>query len=114
MRPGLIVFLTSCILGFGCESQQEVIISWKTGELFSYELNACGDEEGAWIIEQAKHFSRSEIIRDSTTNFCPIYYYIPENGYSGLDLIIIGSCTGGKGLKCDEYNTIEISFKINE
>ena len=114
MRLGFIIFFACYILGFGCESQQEVFISLDTGELFSFEFNACGDEEGALIIEQAKHYSRSEIIRDSTTNFCPIYYYIPEDGYNGLDYVIIESCTGGRGLKCDDYNTIEFKFKINE
>ncbi len=114
MKSGFIVILTSCILALGCDSQSEDLISLDAEEQFSYDLNVYGDEEGARIIEQAKHYSRSEIIRDSATSWGAYYYYVPAMGYRGFDYVTIETCTGGKGTHCDDLNMIEFKFHIEE
>ena len=113
MKSIFLAFLLGCMLALSCDSINEQSITLSADEQFSYDLNVCGDEEGAKIIEQAKHYSQSEIIRDSTTNWCAYYFYTSETGYRGIDQVTIETCTGGKGVRCDKIQKIEFKFHID-
>jgi hypothetical protein len=114
MRSGSIVSIVICTLIISCESHNDYTIPLNSGELFSYDLNVYGDEEGAKITKQANHYSRSEIIRDSSTGWGAFYYYESIAGYTGPDRVTIETCTGGKGIQCDKISTIEFEFRIKE
>ena len=88
------------------------MITLRSGEMFTYDLNISGDEEGAVIKLQAKHFELSDLIRDSSTNWSVVYRYAPENGYTGKDYVEIETCTGGEGISCSEIGIVSINFNI--
>jgi len=73
----------------------EIILT--NSDVYQYDFNISGDEEGAEIIQQAKHAAKSEIIRDATTNWSVVYFYQPEENFSGVDSVQIETCTGGDG-----------------
>ena len=111
-RPVIAFFVF--FLALGCDSIDNGMISLDGGEEFSFDLNVSGDEEGARIILQAKHYYRSEIVRDSSTDWRAIYFYVPAMNFSGVDYVEIETCNGGKGILCDEINIIEFEFSVNE
>jgi hypothetical protein len=112
MKSLSIALIVISYLMIACESHSNHEILLESGELFSYDLNVYGDEEGAKITEQAKHYSQSEIIRDSSTGWGAYYYYKSVTGYSGPDHVTIETCTGGKGTGCDKISTILFEFQI--
>lgn len=65
--------LFSVMLVWSCKSDEipsdkntnEIIL--KSGQIYIYDFNITGDEEGATIITQPEHAQISEIIRDATT-----------------------------------------------
>ena len=90
----------------------DVII--KNSEDYNYDLNISGDEEGAVIKVQAKHFQISELIRNSSTNWNVVYQYQPEANYVGADYIEIEACTGGQGVNCTNTEIVRINFTITD
>jgi hypothetical protein len=60
------------------------------------------------------HYSRSEIVRDSSTDWGAFYFYVPAEGFSGLDDVTIETCTGGTGTHCSDKKTIVLRFQISE
>lgn len=111
-RPVIAVFVI--FLALGCDSIDNGMILLDGGEEFSFDLDVSGDEEGARIIEQAKHYYRSEIVRDSSTDWRAIYFYVPAMDFSGEDYVEIETCNGGKGILCDEINIVKFEFNIHE
>ena len=59
----------------------------KNSEEYEYRTGFGGDEQGAVIKIQAGHFERSEIIRNASTGFEPVYKYKPKGGYVGKDSV---------------------------
>lgn len=113
MNNRLLISITVLLILWGCdEVLEEKPISLRPGELYTYDLNISGDEEGAIIKQQAVHFELSELVRDSSTNWSVVYRYIPKNGYRGTDYIEIETCTGGEGIKCSDIGIVSISFNI--
>jgi hypothetical protein len=111
-RPVIAFFIL--FLALGCDSIDNGMISLDGGKEFSFNLNVSGDEEGARIIQQAKHYLRSEIVRDSSTEWRAVYFYVPAMDYSGVDYVEIETCNGGKGILCDEISIIEFEFNVHE
>ncbi len=82
------------------------------GKTYQYNLNISGDEEGARIIEQAKHFELSELKRDASTEWSVIYFYKPESGYAGADSVWIETNTGSDGASAGVLDTLKIVFRV--
>jgi len=59
----------------------------KNSEEYEYRTGFGGDEQGASIRVQADHFEKSEIIRNPSTGFEPVYKYKPKGDYVGKDSI---------------------------
>ena len=59
----------------------------KNSEEYQYRTGFGGDEQGASIKVQAGHFEKSEIVRDASTGFEPVYKYKPKGGYVGKDSV---------------------------
>ena len=114
MRLKVNIVVVCCILILGCVDNSEDLISLDVGEPYTLDLNIYGDEEGAFIVEQAQYFSRSEIVRDSSTNWGAYYYYVPDVEYIGLDFVRIETCTGRNGTLCNEITIVELRFNIKE
>jgi hypothetical protein len=56
-----------------------------------------GDEEGAAVSTQARHYRISEVRRDSTTNWDAVYFYQPAAGFVGSDFAAIRVYRGSDG-----------------
>ena len=59
----------------------------KNSEEYEYRTGFGGDEQGASIKVQAGHFEKSEIIRNASTGFEPVYKYKPKGDYVGKDSV---------------------------
>ena len=59
----------------------------KNSEEYEYRTGFGGDEQGASIKVQAGHFEKSEIVRDESTGFEPVYKYKPKGDYVGKDSV---------------------------
>ena len=120
MRP---VYIAAAIilLVFACKKEPvsppptELYVVLESGEEFSYDL-LTGDEEGGEITIQASNFERSEIVRDATTNYSAVYYYMPVEGYVGTDFVQIERTSAeiGSGDTSEETSVIRINLTINE
>jgi hypothetical protein len=113
MKRSPVFIILFLIVFSSCETSSEPeMISLEAGELYIYDLEIYGDEEGASISTQAKHFQRSEIIRDASTDYGAVYYYQSEEGFSGMDSVEIETCTGGTGTGCTDIRTLQLVFRI--
>lgn len=122
MRTALkISLLIICILSFtNCskieenkDSTQGLNISISNSDVYELDLKIYGDEEGAKIVTQAQHFQKSELIRDSSTNWGVVYRYEPLPGYTGTDFVVIETCTGGESSGCTIIEIVKINFTIS-
>ena len=108
------LLLLSCNKDEPTVPKNEIDVSIKNTEDYKFDFNISGDEEGATIIIQAKHFQLSELIRDSSTNWSVVYYYQPEINFVGTDFIEIETCTGGDGMSCSNVEIVRINFTIRD
>ncbi len=108
----LLFFLLNC-------TKEEIntdFIQINNSEEYTYDLKISGDEEGASILTQALHFEKSELIRNSSTNFNIVYKYKANSNYVGTDFVEIVTCTlgpGNNGIACNKRDTIRIDFNIS-
>ena len=72
-------------------------VSINNTEIYAYRTGISGDEEGASIIIQARHFDISEIVRNAETKWEAIYKYKPTSGFSGTDYVELELSTGSDG-----------------
>lgn len=72
-------------------------VSVTTAEVYEYHTGLSGDEEGAGILKQAKHYKISKFIRDSTTQWVAVYKYKAQNNYVGEDTVELELLTGSDG-----------------
>lgn len=113
MNYRLFVSLVFSLVLIGCDKvPEEKVITLHCCETYTYDFNISGDEEGAVIKQQAKHYELSELVRDSSTNWSVVYRYTPEKGYTGEDYVEIENCTGGEGIACSEIGIVSIIFNI--
>ena len=110
----MVSFLWYCDKDEATALNNDIDITLKNSESYSYNLNISGDEEGAIIKVQAMHFQISELIRDSGTNWSVVYIYKPVSGYVGSDYVEIETCTGGDGINCSDIETVKINFEITD
>lgn len=93
----LLLCLTVAALACRPADDSEVIAVRLQGTQ-SYQLDLVGgDEEGARVVEQARHFEVSEIRRDASTNWYARYVYEPAAGFIGEDRVELEVLTGSDG-----------------
>lgn len=100
----------------GCSNPTEVEtvrVSLKNTETYSYPT-VSGDEEGARISIQAKHYSISEIRRDAETNWVAMYFYRPAPGFVGTDYVEVELRTGSDGASPSKVSRVVFRFVIHD
>ena len=112
-------FIAICILSItNCNKEEmenvdrEVDMTINNSDDYGMDLMISGDEEGATIQTQAQHFQKSELIRDSSTNWSVVYKYEPLPNYAGMDFVEIETCTGGESTGCSNVEIVRINFTI--
>ncbi len=89
-----------------------VSITLKNTAMYQYPTVG-GDEEGARIVTQARHFSISEIRRNAETNWVAVYVYQPVPGFVGRDYVQLEITTGSDGAgPPTDVRRIGIAFNI--
>ena len=73
-----------------------ITVSLADSQTYSYPT-VSGDEEGAGITVQAKHFRVSEMRRNAETNWVATFVYQPVAGYVGMDRAELETLTGSDG-----------------
>lgn len=77
-----------------------------------YHTFVLGDEEGATIIEQAKHYEKSELTRNAGTNMNVLYHYKPVAGFKGQDCVVIEVHYNKTGVGPADIQTMKINFTV--
>jgi len=75
---------------------ETIRVSLQNGEIYQFPTVG-GDEEGARISTQPKHYSISEIRRNAETNWVATFVYQPAAGFVGSDYAEIEILTGSDG-----------------
>lgn len=76
------------------------------------DLEVSGDEEGAQIILPPAHALKSELLRNSSTEWRAIYRYAPDPTYLGADSVFIERCRGGQGVGCTQIDTVKVFLTL--
>jgi hypothetical protein len=93
---------------------RELTVDLKNSDTYTYPTVG-GDEEGAEIIVQAKHYEISEIVRNSETNYVAVYTYKPKSDYVGPDYAEIQIETGSDGAsEPTEIEIVKFHFNVSE
>ena len=69
------------------EKPKTIEATVKNSEEYEYRTGFGGDEQGASIKVQAGHFEKSEMVRNASTGFEPVYRYKPRGDYAGKDSV---------------------------
>ena len=84
-------------------STRYMTASIRSSEAYEYRTGISGDEDGASIKVQAKHFVTSEIARNAATNWEAVYMYKPDPLFSGTDYVELELSTGSDGASPPTY-----------
>lgn len=93
-------------------ARQQLSVSLSNTETYQH-LAAAGDEEGASISVQARHFAVSEVRRDASTGWTATYIYQPAPGFVGSDRVVLDVFTNPDGTGPAEVNQVEIRFQVH-
>jgi hypothetical protein len=92
------------ICSISCESTTDsnieeftTSVTIKDSETYEYRTGISGDEEGASIKVQAKHYVVSDIYRNADTNWEAVYVYRAKPFFSGTDYVELELSTGSSG-----------------
>ena len=111
----IVSFVWSCSKDETATPQGRVIeVSLKKSQSYTHDFKISGDEEGATIKIQARHCQSSELIRNASTNWCVVYQYKPDPGFTGTDYVEIETCTGGMGCACSKTEMVRFNFTITD
>ena len=95
-----------------CNIQEISNISLKKTESYNRTF-VLGDEEGASILYQARHFEKSELVRNESTNMNVVYRYKPAMDFTGNDYVVLEVYYNKKGENRFSYiETVRINFTI--
>ena len=117
-RPALTaagVLLTLAGYLQGCGHPVEIVnVSLMNTETYQYVI-ALGDEDGASISTQARHYTISEIRRDVRTNWVATYMYQPVVAFVGADNAEIEMLTGSDGASArTNKKRVAFHFEIHD
>ena len=108
-----IIIITSCN-DEPTKTRNSFNVELTKNELFIYDTNHHGDEEGGRIVTQATNFLVSELSRDDST-FQLLYRYQPAEDYEGTDVVELELSSGSDGASPSTYlKYVTINFKISE
>ena len=79
---------------------------------YEFPTGMGGDEQGARVSKEPAHAAKSEMVRDLSTNFEPVYRYQPEPGYVGTDQVEITLVDIQIGGGPDEFKTTKTTVVI--
>ena len=97
MKNQFPLLLAIALAGCGHTDPVRVVrVSLANSETYRYPTFV-GDEEGAALAIQAKHYRISEVRRDSTTRWDAVYLYQPAAGFIGSDFAAIRVYRGSDG-----------------
>lgn len=94
-------------------SDDTLKISLKNTDVYEHQTGISGDEEGAAIVVQARHYEISDIVRNAETGWAAVYRFKPQAGYKGTDYVEIELRTGSDGAgPATKIEIIKIRFQI--
>ena len=94
------------------EINRTINVGLMKNDLYIYNTQMSGDEEGGSIEKQAMHYQISEMARDSEARI--IYRYQPEENYVGGDTVQIKLSSGSDGASpSTRIELITFVFEIN-
>lgn len=111
----ILLLLIYILLNVACEeepSYNEINVEISNSELYQHPTVG-GDEEGARIKTQAKHFEISEIIRNSETNYVATYTYKSKSDFIGIDFVEIEILTGSECKCSNQIRNYKNKFYYN-
>jgi hypothetical protein len=112
LLSSLLLFTFSCSTSTDSPIPDDAIpVNLKNTESYNHNTGITGDEDGASIIVQAKHYEISDIIRNGETNWEAVYKYKPKSGFIGTDYIELELSTGSDGVSPPK-NTELIKIKF--
>lgn len=109
---GLVGLLS--VLAQGCDDPirvETIRVSLQSGEIYQFPTVG-GDEEGARISMQPKHYEISEIRRNAETNWVATFVYRPAVGFVGSDYAEIEILTGSDGAS-PPTNVTKVAFQFD-
>ena len=117
----LIVLFSVIISVYSCSSDDnssnevvELDVTVSNTDKYEYDLGSFGDEEGARIHIQARHFETSVLGRDLNTSRI-LYKYKSTAGYVGTDYVEIYSERGSDGASPNtEISIAKINITITD
>lgn len=107
------VLLPAIVQVQGCtepDPVETITVALRNTETYRYPTVG-GDEEGATIITQARHYSISEVRRNSETNWVATYVYQPAPGFVGSDYAEIEVYAGSDGASPPTH-IYKVAFRI--
>ncbi len=109
-----LIALFLCVGIWGCEDKEDNknctnYTEQEKSKKYEWFIDSFGDEEGAGIIKQAKHFKISKVDREKGT-----YYYQPQDEFVGKDSVEIEVSKGSDGASRGDITLYKIKFEITE
>lgn len=89
------LFFIGCLMFLSCSKDEAIRTSQaqyvriKANEVYAFNTEVSGDEDGMLISEQARFFKRSELVRSAHTNWEVRYIYQPQADFTGLDKVVL-------------------------
>lgn len=112
---GAIFSFWSCDRTVEPNDERLIAVEISNFDTYQYKTGISGDEERAFISEQAKHYEVSEIVRNSTTQWEAVYRYKSEEDYVGTDHVEIETHRGSDGASPPtEIELIMIEFTVTD
>lgn len=88
-------------------------VTIKETDTYEYRTGISGDEEGASIKVQAKHYDISDIFRNAETNWEAIYVYKAKPLFTGSDYVELELSTGSDGASSPtQIEIIKIKIQV--
>lgn len=111
------LLFTSLVLLVSCDDQQSeqsltVEAEISNTEIYEYNTGMGGDEQGAQIMQHPLNYEISEMIRDASTNFSPIYRYKPTTGFVGTEVVKLQLLDIIMGSTSSETITTDVTIYI--
>jgi hypothetical protein len=118
-RSTFLVFVALSLLGSATACKEKLAVEYLSVSIRNIDRyqhpTVGGDEEGARISLQARHYSVSEMRRDSETNGVVTYIYQPTAGYTGTDDVEFEILTGSDGATAPQITKkVRLHFLIHE
>lgn len=92
----LVSLLLFSITFHSCVEEEEKTMTISNSDTLHYSLGSFGDEEGASILQQARHYQISELKHEVNSGEIS-YRYKADSAYTGKDYVELRSARGSDG-----------------